>query len=619
MRVAVNAPPSDRLVDARQTLDAIGRDAWDDAQSVAALLAVDPYGLNGIAVRAAAGPVHDLWTKQFLALLPDKPPVRRLPLTASEDRLLGGLDLAATLTAGRPVAEKGVLADANDGVLIAAMGERMPAMAAAHVAAALDDGFVRLERDGLSRLDWARFAVLLFDESVEDHESPSALLLERLAFRLDLHAVSARAAHAFSWYAGQIEQARERLSHIVVPDEILSAMNMAALSVGAASIRVLKFCHDAARASAALAGRDETVDADAEIACRLVLGPRAMAPPHEETAEEAPSPDKESREETSPAGREEATENSSENDHDRTESDMPDEMMIEALAGAALANPLNSLQASKAGKGRISAAGKSGQLHKSRQKGRPIASRKGDPRRDGRLDILATLRAASPWQKLRADDGAKPDVQNARIRIRTEDFQVKQFKQQSESTVIFVVDASGSSAMNRMAEAKGAVERLLADCYARRDYVALIAFRGKTAELILPPTRSLVRARRQLAQLPGGGGTPLAAGIDAAFVLASAEKARGRTPYVVILSDGRGNIARNGEPGREAAETDALSAARRLGGDGGVVLFFDTSPRPNKRAQALSAAMGAQYQLLPFVDGGVVSKAVRRRMTQGGG
>ena len=115
-----------------------------------------------------------------------------------------------------------------------------------------------------------------------------------------------------------------------------------------------------------------------------------------------------------------------------------------------------------------------------------------------------------------------------------------------ETTTIFVVDASGSAALHRLAEAKGAVELLLADCYIRRDQVALIAFRGSAAELLLPPTRSLARAKRSLAGLPGGGGTPLAAGLDAAFALSDSIRRKGQTPTVIVLTDGRANIARDG-------------------------------------------------------------------------
>ncbi|MFN5457531.1 VWA domain-containing protein, partial [Bradyrhizobium sp.] len=112
------------------------------------------------------------------------------------------------------------------------------------------------------------------------------------------------------------------------------------------------------------------------------------------------------------------------------------------------------------------------------------------------------------------------------------------FKQRSGTTTIFVVDASGSSALQRLAEVKGAVELLLAECYIRRDEVALIAFRGKGAELLLPPTRSLTRAKRSLAALPGGGGTPLSAAIFAATELALAVKAKGQAPTIVLMTDG---------------------------------------------------------------------------------
>ena len=155
--------------------------------------------------------------------------------------------------------------------------------------------------------------------------------------------------------------------------------------------------------------------------------------------------------------------------------------------------------------------------------------------------MIETLRAAAPWQKLRQREAAKLALQplqsslgqapsRQRIYVRREDFHVTRFKQVGQTTTLFVVDASGSSALNRLAEAKGAVELLLADCYVRRDRVSVLAFRGKTAELLLPPTRSLARAKRSLAGLPGGGGTPLATAIDAACELANQIRRRGETP-----------------------------------------------------------------------------------------
>ena len=152
-----------------------------------------------------------------------------------------------------------------------------------------------------------------------------------------------------------------------------------------------------------------------------------------------------------------------------------------------------------------------------------------------------------------------------------------------------------------MAEAKGAVELLLADCYIRRDQVALIAFRGKGADLILPPTRALARAKRSLASLPAGGGTPLASGIDAAALLAGAAAHRGQTPLIVLLTDGRGNLARDGSPGRAPAREHTRTAALALRRAGHETLLIDTSPRPAPEAAALADQMGAIYLALPHI------------------
>jgi magnesium chelatase subunit D len=201
-----------------------------------------------------------------------------------------------------------------------------------------------------------------------------------------------------------------------------------------------------------------------------------------------------------------------------------------------------------------------------------------------------------------------------RIHVRREDFHINRFKERAETTTIFVVDASGSSALHRLAEAKGAVELLLADCYIRRDRVAVIGFRGRSAELLLPPTRSLVRAKRSLAGLPGGGGTPLAAAIDAAIALADAARRRGETPTVVLLTDARANVSRDGTPGREQAARDALAAARLLRATGCLALLVDTSPQPQPQARQFSAEMGARYLALPYADAATLSSAVQATM-----
>jgi magnesium chelatase subunit D len=207
------------------------------------------------------------------------------------------------------------------------------------------------------------------------------------------------------------------------------------------------------------------------------------------------------------------------------------------------------------------------------------------------------------------------------VQVRKEDFHVTRFKQRSETATLFVVDASGSLALNRLAEAKGAVELLLADCYVRRDSVAVVAFRGKVAELLLPPTRSLVRAKRSLASLPGGGGTPLATAIDTVGLLALGIRRKGVTPVIVMLTDGRGNIARDGSPGRPKAMEDAEQAARQLRAGGFQILLLDTSPQAQESARQLALAMGASYLPLPYAGSAALSQVVRaasRPSGQGG-
>jgi magnesium chelatase subunit D len=176
---------------------------------------------------------------------------------------------------------------------------------------------------------------------------------------------------------------------------------------------------------------------------------------------------------------------------------------------------------------------------------------------------------------------------------------------------VFAVDASGSSALHRLAEAKGAVELLLEDCYVRRDQVALIGFRGRAAEVLLPPTGSLLRARRCLAGLPGGGATPLAAGIDAAGALAAAESGKGRTPVVALLTDGRANVTLDGCTGRREGEAEAMASGHRLRIAGHAVVLVDTSPRPNPFARSLADAMDARYLPLPYADAASLSRAIR--------
>ncbi|MBV8973439.1 MAG: VWA domain-containing protein, partial [Sphingomonadaceae bacterium] len=229
----------------------------------------------------------------------------------------------------------------------------------------------------------------------------------------------------------------------------------------------------------------------------------------------------------------------------------------------------------------------------------------GSLRGGARLALVDTLCAAAPWQRLRRAAG------ETRVVVRRDDFRVARFAERSATTTIFAVDASGSAAAARLAEAKGAVELLLAEAYVTRAEVALVAFRGTVAEIVLPPTRSLARAKRVLADLAGGGGTPLALGLAMATALARAERRRGRTPAIVVLTDGRANIAADGTMSRDRAAADALAAARALAAGGIAAAFIDTSVRPRPDGEALAAAMAARYAALPAAGAAAMAGVVR--------
>ncbi|MFJ7436153.1 magnesium chelatase subunit D [Methylorubrum thiocyanatum] len=610
---------------APETEDPAG--AWDASLRAAALFAADPHGLGGFILRAGAGPVRDRWLDHLRGMLAG--PVRRMPPGIADDRLIGGLDLPATLRAGRPVIQRGLLAEADGGVVVVPMAERLERGTVARLAAALDTGTLALERDGLAARLPARFGLVLLDEGQED-ETVAEALADRLALRIDLSGVSLREARfpleeasllfhvrgdgggdplAPETDAASTAPSRSFLNHpepesnptggrAQPKGDPIATLCAVAEAFGIASLRAPLLALRTARRIAAASGREGPEGADLMEAARLVLAPRATrlpapAQPETEEAAEPPPPPPPDADRPPEDAAEEAD----------SAAQAPDEVVLDAVR-AALPKDLLARLLAGGPPLRAASAGRMGAASASPLSGRPVGSRPGDPRR-GRLDLIATLRAAAPWQRLRRA-GTDP----RRIAVTPEDFRIRRLKRRSETTTIFCVDASGSAALERLAEAKGAVELLLAEAYVRRDRIALVAFRGTGAETVLPPTRSLVRAKRVLAGLPGGGGTPLAAGLDAAAILALGVRRSGGNPVIVLLTDGRANVARSGLGGRALAGEEALSAARLLRAQALPTLVIDTGARPDG-ARRLAEAAQARYCPLPHADAGSVSAAVR--------
>ena len=578
-------------------------EVWGRAMHAAALFAIEPAVLGGIWLKAGAGPVRERWLALFDALLPDDTPRRRIPLNIPDERLLGGLDLAATLGAGRPVAQRGVLAEAHGGVVTLAMAERVSAATATRLAQVLDSGEVLVARDGIDSRLPARVGVIALDEAASDDEPPATVLTERLGLFLVLDGLLPSQCEVppvdelRSWRR-DILAARSVWRDVRHDDEVLRALCATAAALGVDSPRFGLAAFNLARMAAALDGRDEVDGDDCTLAARLVIAPRATRLPPQQSeeppAEQPPEPpnDQEPPPEQDPP----------EDDPDNIPDKPLEDTVLEAAEAAIPLGLLAMLQASLL-MGRSRSNGKSGTAQTNYRRGRPTGSRRGSLRPGIRLNVIDTLRNAAPWQPLRRREReAAGQVAHGRVLIRPDDFHVTRYQQRSETTTLFVVDASGSAALHRLAEAKGAVELLLADCYVRRDRVALMAFRGKGCDLILPPTRSLTRAKRSLAGLPGGGGTPMATAIESAHQLYEQLSRRGDSVVVVLLTDGRGNLDRAGKPGRAQAEADAMAAARRARLSGMASVLVDTSPQPALHGQRLAAELGALYQPLPYAD-----------------
>ncbi|MEY2780862.1 MAG: Magnesium-chelatase 60 kDa subunit [Pseudomonadota bacterium] len=249
--------------------------------------------------------------------------------------------------------------------------------------------------------------------------------------------------------------------------------------------------------------------------------------------------------------------------------------------------------------------------------GRPLPARVGKPGGHARLDVAASLGHAIARQRLRElEDNAMGRSPKAGLSWRLDDLQVRRRQPSQRCCVILAIDASGSTALQRLAQAKGAVELLLAQSYVRRDAVCVIGFRGRSAECLLPTTRSLVRAKRVLAAMPGGGGTPIASALSLCMMQAQGMMRQGMTPLLVVLSDGRANVNLEGIGGREQAHRDAMSLAQRIRIEGLASVWVDTAPQPEPLAQTLSAAMSARYVPMPQVRSERLASVMHHAMAE---
>lgn len=532
-------------------------DSWQQATLALQLLAADP-GLGGIVVRARAGPVRDAFIELVKGM---NAPVHRIHPQITDEALFGGLDLTATLAQGQMVTKPGLLD--GGGTLILTMAERCPPALAAKLSLAMDRA--------------TPLSLIILDEGAEAGECAPASLGERCAFHVDLNDLS------YHDIGGGVVL-RDAQASAPAPDATLAQATEIAMRLGIDSLRAPLFAVRAAKGLAGIAGRQEVSADDIEKACVLTLTHRATQIPQDADAPPEPPDAPEAPPDTSDG------------------IDMPEEMILDAIKALLPDNLLDQIAAQKARGARGTG---SGAQRKGNRRGRPLPARPGRLHDGARIDLISTLRAAAPWQTIRRQATGRDG-----LHIRTADIHVKRYATRSDRALIFAVDASGSAALARLAEAKGAIELLLGQAYACRDHVSLIAFRGTEAEVLLPPTRSLVQTKRHLASLPGGGGTPLAAGLQAAMEQALQTQGKGMTPTVVMLTDGRANIALDGTANRRQAATDASRMAQALRANGVEALVIDTGNRPEPALRTLAQTLDAPYLPLPRADAHRLSEAV---------
>ncbi|MFM8517324.1 MAG: magnesium chelatase ATPase subunit D [Nevskiaceae bacterium] len=526
-----------------------------------------------------------------------------LPLGCDQEALLGGLDLEATLQRGMRVIRTGVLGRADGGVLLVEACNLLTEGTANTLLGALEEGELRIERDGLSRRVPTRFRLVGSYDPAEGQ--PRAHLLDRMGLIVRMPAAASSEARLsivdrhlnpthgvwqdeIEMLRGVLELARASLGSVEITEAQQAELCATALALGVQGHRADLFATLAARASAALALRDRVQQEDLEVAVRLVLLPRATRHPEHNT----PPTD-------SPPLPQESSEPSA-TDTSAPEADSLEmaEEVLEALE-TELPAVLDALPFSRS---RRSRAGSRGSTAGTR--GRHVASVPGSLKGQ-RIDVIATLRAAAPWQRVR-------NRRHGNLTLRAEDIRIKRYKSKAGALFIFAVDASGSMALNRMRQAKGAVHSLLEQAYVNRDKVALMSFRASSAELLLPPTSSVELLRRAVDQIPTGGGTPLAATLLLTLEVAEQAKRKGYGNIVlVLLTDGRANVGLRTE--RAGVDNELQGIAATVAAQGLKTLLIDTQRSfvSHGAGQKLARWLGGEYLYMPSAASAAIAQAAR--------